>query len=133
MSNDTTECTESTSGVQSAASSRYAFSYRYHCRLDPVHPSETSPYTICFTRVVDRSRRVARSGIIPTYQKNSEQVAYVETANTSQSRGERNCGHMAIWFGTGASQYASHGRPTWIAGNMPAQMTAKMVMASANR
>src|SRR6185437_3621930 len=33
----------------------------------------------------------------------------------------------------GNSQYASHGRPTWISGKMPAQQTAKMVIASAKR
>ena len=33
----------------------------------------------------------------------------------------------------GKSQYPSQGRPTWISGNMPAQTTAKMVMASAKR
>src|ERR1700733_4578223 len=36
-------------------------------------------------------------------------------------------------FGYGKSQYPSHGRPTWISGNMPAQTTAKIVMASAKR
>src|ERR1035437_4948284 len=36
-------------------------------------------------------------------------------------------------LGYGNSQYPSHGRPTWISGNMPAQHTAKMVIASAKR
>ena len=36
-------------------------------------------------------------------------------------------------FGYGKSQYASHGRPTWMSGKVPAQTTAKMVMASAKR
>ena len=48
---------------------------RVGSELDPVHPSENSPYTICRTRLVDRSRSVARSGIIPMYQKTSETVA----------------------------------------------------------
>ena len=65
-------------------------------RLDPVHPSEKNPYTICLTLPTDRSRSVARSGIIPTYQKNSDTVAYVDTANTSHSSGLRNCGHIDI-------------------------------------
>ncbi len=60
-------------------------------------------------------------------------MAYVETANTSQMSGLRNCGHTPIVFGYGNSQYASHGRPTWMSGKMPAHATAKSVIASANR
>src|ERR1700689_5310103 len=67
------------------------------------------------------------------YQNTTEIVAYVETANTSHSSGDRNCGHTVIELGYGNSQYPSHGRPTWISGNMPAQTTAKMVIASAKR
>src|SRR6202047_1053244 len=70
---------------------------------------------------------------MPTYQNTTEMVAYVETANTSQASGLRNCGHPFIGFGYGNSQYPSHGRPTWISGNVPAQTTAKIVIASANR
>ena len=40
---------------------------------------------------------------------------------------------MSIWFGIGNSQYASQTRPMWMPGNRPAQMTAKMVIASAKR
>ncbi len=40
---------------------------------------------------------------------------------------------MAIWLGSGKSQYASHGRPTWMPGKVPAHTTAKMVIASAKR
>ena len=36
-------------------------------------------------------------------------------------------------FGYGISQYASHGRPVWKSGKMPAHATAKSVIASANR
>src|SRR5262249_30635759 len=60
-------------------------------------------------------------------------VAYVETANTSQISGLRNCGQTPIVFGYGNSQYASHGRPVWNNGKMPAQATANKVIASANR
>src|ERR1700738_2471214 len=70
---------------------------------------------------------------MPTYQNTTEMVAYVETANTSQASGLRNCGHTFIVFGYGNSQYPSHGRPTWISGKVPAQTTAKIVIASANR
>ena len=52
--------------------------------------------------LVARSRSVARSGIRPTYQKSAETVAYVETAKTSHSSGERKFGHMPIWLGSGA-------------------------------
>ena len=55
-------------------------------------------------RFCARSRSVARSGIRPTYQNRSETVAYVETANTSQTSGLRHCGHMPIVFGYGNSQ-----------------------------
>jgi hypothetical protein len=40
---------------------------------------------------------------------------------------------MLIWFGNGAIQYSSQIRPTWIPGNISAQMTAKIVIASAKR
>src|SRR6187401_3194733 len=74
------------------------------------------------------------SGISPTYQNTTDTVAYVETANTSQISGLRNCGHRPIVFGYGKSQYAaSHGRPVWITGKMAAHMTAKIVIASAKR
>src|SRR5690606_21126054 len=83
--------------------------------------------------VVARSRIVARSGIRPTYQNSSETVKYVETANTSHSSGLRKFGHICIWLGIGSAQYSSHGRPVWNVGNIKAQMTAKIVMASAER
>src|SRR5262245_24027083 len=84
-------------------------------------------------RVCDRSRSVARSGIRPTNQNSSETVAYVETANTSHTSGLLNCGHTFIVLGYGNSQYASHGRPVWNRGKIPAQATANSVIASAKR
>ena len=36
---------------------------------------------------------------MPTYQKSSETVAYVETAKTSQMSGLRKLGHIPIVFG----------------------------------
>src|SRR5712664_2356456 len=80
-----------------------------------------------------RSRSVARSGMRPTNQKSSDTVAYVETANTSQISGLLNCGQTFIVFGYGSSQYASHGRPVWNSGKMPAHATANSVIASAKR
>ncbi len=129
----TTEWTLSTSGVASAARIRYATSNRCQWRDEPVQPSASRPYMNCFTRLVARSRKVARSGIIPTYQNNIETVKYVPTANTSHNSGLRKFGHIAIWFGRGASQYASQMRPRCMPGKMPAHMTAKIVMASAKR
>src|SRR5664279_5797573 len=73
------------------------------------------------------------SGIRPTYQKSSETVAYVDTANTSHTSGLRKLGSMPMVLGYGKSQYISQGRPRWRTGNMPAQATAKTVMASAKR
>src|SRR5258707_6994355 len=70
---------------------------------------------------------------MPMYQKTTEMVAYVETAKTSHGSGERNCGHRFMESGRGSSQYPSQGRPTWMRGNMPAQTTAKIVIASAKR
>src|SRR6266853_3067819 len=88
---------------------------------------------ICPAFDCDRSRSVARSGIRPTNQKSSDTVAYVETANTSQTNGLLNCGQTFIVFGYGSSQYASQGRPVWKSGKMPAEETAKSVIASAKR
>src|SRR5580698_8846775 len=67
------------------------------------------------------------------YQKTTEIVAYVDTAKTSHASGLRNCGQTFIVFGYGSSQYPSHGRPTCSSGNIPAQHTAKIVIASAKR
>src|SRR5262245_50682369 len=66
-------------------------------------------------------------------QKSADTVAYVEMANTSHISGLRNCGHTPIVFGYGNIQYASHGRPVWKSGKMPAHATAKSVIASAKR
>ena len=67
------------------------------------------------------------------YQKRTETVPYVETANTSHSSGERNCGQITLELGIGKSHQANQTRPTWKSGKMPAQTTAKIVMASAAR
>src|SRR3954463_4485968 len=88
-SNDTTLCTESTSGVAKAARIRYARSYTCQCRLEPRQPSDSRPYAMNRIFVVARSRKVARSGTMPMYQNSTETVAYVETANTSHSSGEK--------------------------------------------
>ena len=58
------------------------------------------------------------------YQKSSEIVKYVLTANTSHSNGDRNCGQIEFEFGSGNSHQPYHTRPMWISGNNPAQITA---------
>src|SRR4026209_2600258 len=81
--------------------------------------------------VGERSRSVARAGIMPTYPKSSDTVAEGDTANTPQTSGLRKFGRSPIVFGYGNNQYANHGRPRWRIGKRPAHATAKMVMASA--
>jgi hypothetical protein len=83
--------------------------------------------------VVARSRKVAMSGTRPTNQNSAETVKYVLTAKTSNSSGLRKFGHICMVFGYGNSQYISQGRPRWNTGYMPAQATAKSVIASAKR
>src|SRR6476469_3042575 len=100
-SNDTVECTDSTSGVESPARIRYAISYRCQWRADPRQPHDNAAYKNLKTGCFALSRRVARSGIRPMYQNRAETVAYVETANTSHIRGLRNCGQIPIVFGYG--------------------------------
>ena len=71
---------------------------------------------------------------MPMYQNRSDVVKYVETANTSHMSGLRNCGHIEpMSFGSGIIHHANHGRPVWSSGNRPAHMTAKIVIASAER
>ena len=62
------------------------------------------PKRTCFQRCFERSRKVARSGMRPTYQNSSDTVKYVETANTSHTSGLRHCGHRPIVFGYGTIQ-----------------------------
>src|SRR3569623_1091870 len=84
--------------------------------------------------IAQRSRNVARSGPMPMYQNRIDVVMYVETANTSHIRGERNCGHIEpMSIGIGIIHHAYLGRPVWSCGSWPAALTAKIVMASAER
>jgi hypothetical protein len=70
---------------------------------------------------------------MPRNQKIKDTVKYVETANTSQSNGDLKFCQIAFAFGIGARYHAIHTRPTWKAGKIPAQITAKIVIASAAR
>ena len=67
------------------------------------------------------------------YQNSRDTVKYVDTAKTSHKSGERNCGQISLALGMGSSHHANHILPTWMPGKMPAQITAKMVIASAVR
>jgi hypothetical protein len=73
---------------------------------------------------------VARSGIIPVYQKRKLTVRYVEIATTSKTSGDWKLGHRFRWFGYGSIQYTNQTRPRWMSGNSPAIITAKIVIAS---
>src|SRR6185436_575632 len=59
---------------------------------------------------------------------------YVEIANTSHNNGEVKFIHKGpLVFGYGNTKNASHTRPMCQIGNWPAQITAKIVIASAAR
>src|ERR1043166_1121866 len=80
-----------------------------------------------------RSRDVARAGTMALYPNQNGGGLYVDPANTSHISGLRNCGHICMSFGCGIIHHANHGRPVWSSGNRPAHMTAKIVIASAER
>src|SRR5215472_2833673 len=132
-SNDTTECTESTSGVANAARKRYARVKWRHSRSELRHPSESIDRMDFRTGFFSRSRRIAMSGINPTYRNVLEIVRYVRMANTSHTRGLFGFGQMSRQFGYAISQKNFHGRPRWRIGKRPAVMTANTVIASDNR
>ena len=74
------------------------------------------------------------SGNKPVYQNTKDTEKYVEIANTSQTSGELKFTHNEPnWFGSGNGQYATHGRPMCAIMNEAAQITAKIVIASAER
>ena len=60
-------------------------------------------------------------------------MKYVDTANTSHISALRKFGQIAQLFGIGARYHAIQTRPTWTPGKIAAQMTAKSVIASAER
>ena len=84
---------------------------------------------------VARSRITAKSGIRPMYQKTRDTVKYVVIANTSQSKGELKLVQSEPQvLGSGSIQYIlSHKRPMCTNGKVAAQITAKIVIASAAR
>src|SRR5881396_1002905 len=70
----TTLCTESTSGVASPASSKYAIWCRCQCAAELRQPNAKKAYTFFCQSFFARSRTVARSGTRPRYQNNNEMV-----------------------------------------------------------
>src|ERR1044071_6244532 len=68
-SNDTTECTDSTSGVAKAARNRYARVKCRHSRSELRQPSESDDRIALRTGFFSRSRSTAMSGINPMYRK----------------------------------------------------------------
>src|SRR3954471_4911055 len=132
-SKDTTECTDSTSGVLNAARKRYARVKWRHSLSEFLQPSDIIEKMRFRTGFVSRSRSTAISGMSPMYRNVLETVRYVRIANTSHTSGLLNCGQIRRQFGYGMSQKNFHGRPRWRIGNSPAVMTANTVMASAQR
>src|SRR4029077_706526 len=55
------------------------------------------------------------------------------TANKSHIRAQRKCCEIPQLFGIGAIYHAIQNRPTWMPGKIAAQITAKSVIASAER
>src|SRR5690606_30687729 len=103
-SNDTTECTDSTSGVENAARNRYAFAKCRHSRSLLRQPSDRMARMRRRIGFVSRSRRTAMSGMRPMYKNVVEIVRYVEIANTSHTSGDLKLGHNNRQFGYGMSQ-----------------------------
>src|SRR5918992_52242 len=73
-SNDTTECTDSTRGVENAARNRYARVKCRHSRSELRHPSERIEKIRLRIGLVSRSRSTAMSGMSPMYRKVLETV-----------------------------------------------------------
>src|SRR4029078_5870244 len=132
-SNDTTECTESTSGVAKAARNRYARVKCRHSRSEFRHPSDSVARIALRTGFFSRSRRIAMSGIRPMEMKVLEIVRYVRIANTSQTSGLLGFGQMSRQFGYGIRKKNFHGRPRCRIGKRPAVMTANNVITSDQR
>src|SRR6476659_11138843 len=90
-SKDTTECTDSTSGVENAARNRYARAKCLHSRSEFRQPSERTLRILLRTGFVSRSRSTAMSGINPTNRNVDDTVRYVRIANTSHTSGLLDC------------------------------------------
>src|SRR5215210_5874322 len=67
-SNDTTECTDKTSGVAKAARNRYARVKCRHSRSEFRQPNESVARIAFRIGFLSRSRKIAMSGISPMYK-----------------------------------------------------------------
>src|SRR5688500_18385796 len=94
-SQDTTECTDSTSGVARAARYRYARVKCFHSSLVPRQPNDRVLYSFLRHGTVVASRAAAMSGIMPIRKNVADTVRYVEIAKTSHTSGERKFGHSS--------------------------------------
>src|SRR5258705_10701389 len=87
-SKDTTECTDSTSGVENAARKRYARAKCRHSLSVLRQPRErTLKMRFLIGLIPSRSRRTAMSGINPTYRNVLETVRQVRIATPSDTSG----------------------------------------------
>src|ERR1700761_2619375 len=95
----TMECTEHTSGTARPAMVFWKLWCSAHCRAELRKPSANAPYSLRVSGRRARSRRVAKSGISPVYQKTMEKIRYEAMAQKSQTRALRHCGHKVIGLG----------------------------------
>src|SRR5690606_20480203 len=130
---DTMVCTESTNGVEIPAKINDTISNRCQVFTEPFQPNDIMEYILLFNPAA-RSRTEAISGNRPQYQNTRDTVKYVEIAKASHTSGELKFTHSEPnWLGNGKIQYASQGRPMCATTYVAAQITAKIVIASAER
>jgi hypothetical protein len=67
------------------------------------------------------------------YQKRARPCRTSRPRTRPTAAGERKFGQIALALGIGNSIHAIHWRPMWMPGNVAAQITAKIVIASAER
>src|SRR5690349_24790637 len=87
-SKETTECTESTSGVEKAARNRYAFAKWRHSRSLLRQPSDRMLRIRFRIGFVSLSRSTAMSGMRPMQRNDVEIARYVEIANACHTSGD---------------------------------------------
>ena len=96
----TTVCTETTSGVASPASKQrsHLIALPVHRGAAPAHGQKSVDHLFGARARPGRATWPNRESS-PTNQNKSDTVKYVETANTSQTSGLRNCGQYHIVLG----------------------------------
>ena len=110
-SNDTTECTDSTSGVENAARNRYARAKCRHSRSEFRQPSESTREDPLANRVRLAVAQHGDVGNEPDVEERRRHREVREIANTSHTSGLLKFGQMSRQFGYGISQKNFHGRP----------------------